>query len=480
MSPNTRPSPFCTSGALPKTSQYQPKVYLHKMSARIEANHTLDNLCLRQKVSRPQNIPGQPSVKTLRRSTQWATIAAGSGRRLSTTKEGPEVPPWERDFRTMKTQLLKHLKQVLAKTKAYSIHETDHDEKGGKNEPAFRLPSEEVMTRVRSIDLYSLSQAEFVGLCTDKQLSKGLQAAIVRGPPPELPPLLGQVKACLGQLISEELGSYVIQHAVARSTDVVDHASSFCSGRLSSLSRDRAAARVLLRLADESQAFRMSVITWFTSQADGLFCDPAAALLTASALRAAESLAEVSIFAPLLESPAAATWLSNKEFRKVVAAFVEKCDRADLDRAAKHLKVAKRLINYLDDKQGATIVLSLVEREHRATERAILREINSNLSALFKARYFKFFFFKVVRGQSNWTLVREMQSSLLSLPRDVLETALDSPEAEYFYCGLLATICEPGSKPLLKSLVRSISWPSTLRQTLIGLQSYSSFHRIPN
>lgn len=478
MCPKTLLSPSGTKETIVPKQKFLPKVYLHKMSSRIEANHRLDNICINERLSMvTTGTSGQEVSKTVRRKSLWSPIVMIPQRGQPTNSEENKKPMWEKDFKTMKKEILLFLGQILAKSKLYSIH----DVKGCNNTPKrdfeLPLPSSDVLKKARSVNLVNIQYQDFARLCSDRSLSLSFQSLIIESQPHEIYPLLQKVQRNFAYLVGDEYGSYVAQHAIRCCQAVASAAGIYCSSRLYKLSQDQFAARSLYALARTSESFRVNVFTWFALNAYELHGNLHSVVLVSVAIRSVESLLELATFGRLLDHPEIGSWAENKEFLRVMVTFVERCDRGNLDKATRVLKISKRLINLLHEKHGAMLIVRLAEREHKTTERAILKEMRSNLAALIKAKYFKYFFFKVVLGQCNWTLIREMQSSLLSLQRDIFEEALDSREAEYFYCSILASMCEPGSKLLLKTLVKSVWWPDSLRETLIGLQGCFSTAR---
>jgi len=445
-------------GLIHSSSGYQPKVYLHKMGKRIEANHTSQNLIF--------NWPGSRKNRSYREKTQ---APEGSSRDSPYGLTG--------DFSDLKNAMLTRLKQLLQHSKFYSLHDVLKQKESAKKEKPVGNKQEDI----ESAAAYAVLLAKKSGDANaddiklgQKPASKVLQAAIAEYSESEVNELLELINTNFIHMITEPSGNYVVQQAMRRSHTLAKSVAEYCLENLHELVKNEFASRVMQALVEISPEFRRSVFEWYAQDTNSLLDSLPSVFLLAAALSKSEGHAEFKILRDHILSSQNKRLMANKFFRRLLVIFVDKCDRADLEVVYRTYKMAHHLPNLLNDKFGTLVLLAMLLREHRPLERLVVSQIKTNLPDLFQTKFFKLFVFRLIKSQGNWSLVKNINEALTSAPKESLSLALSSPEATYFYCALLVCTAEPPQRLLLVSLQALLERPTALRRALVQPQGLLS------
>lgn len=436
---------------------FQPKVYLHKMGKRIEANHVQQNLLF--------NWPGSPGKRGKRANTQAAT---------GCSQDSPQRS--ESDFSGLKQCMLDRLKQLLQHSKFYSLHDVMKQKEAVKKEKTAINKQKEI----EAAAVYAVLLAKKSGETETKEMqvsqkpaSKVLQAAIAEYSESEVEELLKLIKSNFVYMITEPSGNYVVQQAMRRSTSLADSVAAYCLEHMQELVKNEFASRVMQTLVEISAQFRVAVFSWYSQDANFLLDSLPSVFLLAAALNKSEGHSEFKVLRDHILSGQNKRLIANKFFRRLLVIFVEKCDRADLEVIYRTYKMAHHLPNLLNDKFGTLVLLAMLLREHRPLERLVVSQVKTRLPDLFQTKFFKLFVFRLIKSQGNWSLVKGINEALLTAPRDTLSATLATAEAVHFHCALLVCTAEPPQRLLLASLQALLGRPTALRQALMHPQGLS-------
>ena len=451
---------FNLQAAHSSSKLFHPKVYLHKMGKRIDANHCHPNVTF--------NWCGMTRRRRLVEPELGETAQLASPLQLPTSADCDQI---SLEFRSLRSQLLEKLRQLLMHSKFYSLHDIlKQKDPNKKDKSAANRRKEREAASVYSELLGQVQQKDNQEQADDlSEPSESVgEANLDDFAEEERTQLLEVMKHNFPTLITEAAGSYVVQQAIKKSEHLAAQVAGYCSERLETLIKNENASRVMQTLVELSKQFREEVLRWYSIEAiSGLDSLPSVFLI-AAALNRSEGFGEFRSLRDTILSGQNRRLMANKFFRRFLVTFIEKCDRADLEVVYRTFKMAPNLTVLLSDKFGTLSLLAMLLREHRPLEKLFINQIRTNIIELFQTKFFKILVFRLIKSQGNWSLVRSINQALMGVPKELLAMLLKSSEAAYFYCSLFVSTAEPLQRKLLTTLDLLLSHPTGLRKFLLG------------
>ena len=374
-------------------------------------------------------------------------------------------------FDDLKRSLLIEVRVLLKKSRFFSINELF---KQIETREAFEAELESMKELSKQLPHISMITKEvFLSLSTgNKYQSKAVQTLLERGSVQQKQHILRLCGAAWEDLLDDKFGNYILQQAILDSPAFRAMLEPRMISRFSTLIVKEYSSRVMQTMVRVSDSFRHSALNWFaSSDLLRMLADlPTVFLLTAT-MQAVQSPSELAPLKNVLISKTNQSILDNKNYKRVMMSYIEKCPEEELDLVFSYLKLASSFWQLLDEKFGSLVVCSLVSRAHEPTLQILLHFLQNDLCMLLKAKYFKIFIFRLAKEVSPFPIRCRMLRSLFSGNEDNLYNLTRKPETCYYLVFVLIHVLPSSQLDLLIKLGMNLQNHQLLSQLILSFKS---------
>ena len=275
--------------------------------------------------------------------------------------------------------------------------------------------------------------------CTEeKSRSLEFQMYLKVCPKASLNYLVGLFEKDLFYFLTNAFGNYALQRVLVRDPEFCLALTSCCDKDFDLLARDEFASRAMQKLIEVEPTFRKIVLRRFENRLLEYLDIISAVFLAVVAIRNAKSENEYSFIKKILKQRP--EMLSSKNFKRLVACYLEHCSEPELREMADILQVSKRFVSFLNDKFRVIILLIFVQRGYREATDKLLRMVSRQPLYIYQTKFFKFLFVKFVE-RNNREILGEVHGALLSIRRSQLQrlAQLSSDAQDFFIYTLLSS-----------------------------------------
>jgi small basic protein len=359
----------------------------------------------------------------------------------------------EAQFEELRSLLVAEIRPMLMHDRYFSIHEL-HKEKASRRSVIEHIALDQLSSESAEelgVVLENVDPQTFLQLCTkEKSVSRALQIYIACAPIEKLASVSCMVKLGLKALLKDPFGNYVVQQTCKRDPGTVAILEELVWENFPSLVRDEYASRSMQGLAQLSRSFRSKVFVWFRDHLEEMIeCIPAIFLLI-SAFSSADTPSEFKPFTERVIDPMTRKLITNKNFKRILACFLEHCDQRDLEHVCMIFKLRSKVFTLLDDKYGSLLLVAVLQRGQNAVLKVFLGLLRNDLQQLFQTRFFKSSFFKLAKPPSPAWVSTEMHLALLAMPFELFTKVTAARASRYFYCFLIVVTLRPSARGLEK------------------------------
>ena len=237
----------------------------------------------------------------------------------------------------------------------------------------------------------------------------------------------------LSQLITHELGNYVIQRLASRDTTFQERLAAFCYRSLSKIINNEFASRVMQLLVELCPTFRENLQQAIAFHPDLGLGSNAAVYVVNTCIRHATSSSESKYILDWLRRNPNLIW--KKGFQKLLTQFVMYCSETQLDEVFLEIEIEKYTESYMKVKLMGFILVNLVQRNHRPTIDALKQAFNNDPTFALTTVCFKLMISKSWAEQVSATSknLSEILTSLSKSKRRRLCKKSHSRAIGYFY-----------------------------------------------
>lgn len=379
--------------------------------------------------------------------------AASSSRSINSISSTSSIKV---SFKNLQNEVIEMIHAKLMRSRFFSLHELLKEKSSA--------PKDAEMTEESScMHLFNFSKMtrdDFIRLATeDKTESRALQAKIASADDHELNTFVTLVHNTLPELIVNAYGNYVVQQAVLRSNHLTEVVVAYCTENFELLAANEYSSRVMQEIANVCKKFRLHVFDWFSKHLHLAIDSVPAVFLLTSALSASFDPEEFQALTSLVMSYNSESKIfKQKLYKRVLISFLENCSDTHFDAVCSAYRVTSRPLVFLDDKFGALIMLTLIQRGHAPTLDCLCKLISFQMEALFCTKFFKFLFFKLAkenRSSKAATLAR-LNESLAKIPYHHLQKILEQKASATFFCFLVASTLNTNEVERLESIKSAV------------------------
>ncbi len=416
------------------------------------------------------NIISNHSENNLRFNLKYrSTMGLYLGRANITQPEAGMIPPGENRIRSepadtkterlesrfeeLRSLLVVELKSILMHDRYFSIHEL-HKEKAPRRSVIEHIPLDQLTSdsaEKLGVVLQNVDPHTFLQLCSNqKSVSRALQIYIACAPVEKVARISEMVKLNLKVLVRDQFGNYVVQQICKRDHGIVAVLEDLVWKNFSTMVRDEFASRSMQGLAQLSRSFRSNIFVWYNNHLEEIIeCVPAIFLLI-SALSSAETPSEFKPFTERVNDPLTRKLITNKNFKRILACYLEHCDQSEVEHACMIFKLRTKIFTLLDDKYGSLLLVAVLQRGQNSILKSYLSLLRNNLQQLFQTKFFKSFFFKLAKPPTPALISCEMHHALLNLPFELFKKVTAGRASRYFYCFLLVVTLPPSAASIAR------------------------------
>jgi len=423
---------------------------LARVHTFVNANHARDNLLFRialkarasagpveQQPSLVSQHPFSPSSDLSGDSSPKNPLMSPATAKLSHS-EGPGLP--ERLKNKLQT-----IKTHLQHSKKFEIPSFQKIPAAEKWPPIDR---DSAAALALEHELQELSRDEAArSISESKEASLKLQIALSFCQEPLAQKVVSILCEKLTFYMKHPFGSYVVQRASNRDLQFMDLVSNRCIEHFEEFIQDEFASRIIQKIVETKQSFRDSVVRLFSlNLSKYLEFGPAVFILITLIECSQGSKATNFIMDYIVNEP---KLLNNKNFKKIVASYLEHCSEAELPRLVNLLHLNKKLLPCLNDKFKVILILLLVQRGCEEFTEKICRMLVQKTSLVFESKYFKFLLIKLIE-RNKLDFCRKVHTAITSLKSSQLWFVhrMEPDAVEFFKYALLATCSEDHTKAL--------------------------------
>lgn len=366
------------------------------MSEEIDKNHTDINLRHRisKKVRRYLCKTPSPTLQTL------TSVPGSLG--PSSRKESFSAPVLDEALELKREKLLAAIRELLMRDKEYYLAEKAGRSKADQVSDNF---DPEVFDSLFLDPLENFNDDQWWELVSkSKPVSQALQRYI------EVTPLIpAQLETfCLHHLVAlvvHNLGNYVIQKVLPRSSQLLEAVVNHCSLNFWQLLQDEYASRVMQLLVGLSDQFRATVLGNFKKDHEAFFGSVAGVFLASVSIKSAKSDAEYEFVVDLL-CKAPSQLASCRYSCRVLVSVVEVCSPNTLDKLVGKLMLDQGIERYLGDKFASYLMVGLLLRNHEKAVTSLIKAINSYVRKLFESKCWKLFAVRLFKRNNPEVMAR--------------------------------------------------------------------------
>lgn len=452
---------YTTKEVYPRDMPIEKKIcsreYLCLIGPAIEGNHSATNLEFRY---------AKQSRRQVFHDIQVRVPIKGNSSKQGESRLN-HIPDDEASFEELKKSVLQEVRLRLKRSRFFSINEIY---KQVETREAFEAQLEEMKKLSQSLpNLASVGKKEFLFLCTDNKFqSKAVQTILESGPSNQQQAILSHCYASWPDLLKDKYGNYIVQQAVSTSVEFRLFLEQKCVADLDAMAANEYSSRVMQSLARESASFRRTALLWLSNRLELLIDNlPSVFLLTAS-IQAVTDPSDLACLRQSLFKETSRKVRDSRYFKRIVMSFAEKCSFADLDSVYYCFDLDSSLRQMLDERFGSLVVCAMVMRGHRATIKALVHQVKSDLVHMTKTKYFRVFLYRVTKDPASRWIKQTLFRALLMTNSNQVHESVKKPDSCYFVI-FVATILMPiQSQPLLKKLNALINSPSSLARLLLS------------
>ena len=259
--------------------------------------------------------------------------------------------------------------------------------------------SEELSVQLRLPLDRELSSEGIFRLATEsKESSLAFQSYISDSSRPEAEWLASHLQGFLPLLISHEFGNFILQKLVSKSEGFQRMVENHCWKNFKELATNEFASRVMQLLIERSDVFCNFVLQFFSKQFSMATLHNAACHLLIAGIKAAKSTDACSfVERNLMQKP---RLLASKLFQRILIAFAQVGTPDQLERLASQLRMSRELINLLNRKSGACLVLVLLQRVENQTLETLLWFLRADPATLLQTKFCVFVLQKLWQEKS--------------------------------------------------------------------------------
>lgn len=214
-------------------------------------------------------------------------------------------------------------------------------------------------------------------------------------------------------LVVNNLGNYVIQKMLPRSSQLLVAVADHCAQNFWYLLKNEFASRVMQLLVSLSDDFRAAVFDNFKQDHDAFFGSVAGVFLASVAIKSAKSDQEFFFTIELLcRSPAQLA--ACRYSCRVLVSVVEVCSEETLNKLVSKLQLEQGVERFLGDKFASYMMVGLLLRNHMQAVNSLLSAIGSNIRRLFECKCWKLFAVRLLK-RNNPEVMAKIYEGLTSV-----------------------------------------------------------------
>jgi Pumilio-family RNA binding repeat len=374
-----------------------------KLSDRIEANHSSENLTLR---ARPAELPLKDAVHM----------------RFHDLKL----------LRSLPRKQSERSDSSLAQPKVKSLPLTGPPAASELGPTAQAIPA---------AVLCEASDESLLDWSTRSKISSmALQASIDGCSEVCLDRLFGFAKNCLDSLVAHRFGSYLIQKLLVRDRRMASLLTDYCQAYFNKLATDEYSSRIMQRLIELSPAFRRFAMLTFKSDLELYTKGVAAGFLVSAGVLHSQSEVERDVISNHIKKGSPHKILENKYFKKILVTYLSVCSAEKLDKLFVWLRFDKGLRYFLQDKHSCFILIKYLERHHQGSSAALLDTLKRKTLSIIRTKFFGYFIGQLVKKKETALLCLEISKTLRSVYSEDFRKLLREPILYQVYCGSISIL----------------------------------------
>jgi len=240
-----------------------------------------------------------------------------------------------------------------------------------------------------------LNAKEFYKLATEnKTAAVALQDYVVKCPLSQLDTIVNLALQHVSNLLTDKYGSYVLQRLCERSQLLLVKLQPLCLNKFDELVSDEFGSRLLQTIAELSQAFREIAFDRFCAKWEANIRRNSSVFFLCAFIKSSASQKELArVHGRLLKEPE--KMLASKYSKKVLVAYLEKCDDTILSVAFSAVVRQKNPTLLFEDKYCVHVLLYFVQRQYLPAITMLITSLNSSVWEIFSRRYARLFFMRL-------------------------------------------------------------------------------------